>query len=56
MGKLYTVFTDHEHDKVGIPEFLFYIIVLGILFVIAHTILFMNICHIFKKRAVCEYI
>ena len=24
MEKLYTVFTDHEHDKVGIPEFCLY--------------------------------
>lgn len=38
MEKLYAVFTDYEHDKVGIPSVLF-----GDYFVVTHSILFVHV-------------
>lgn len=38
MEKLYAVFTDYEHDKVGIPSVLF-----GDCFVVTHSVLFVHV-------------
>lgn len=38
MEKLYAVFTDYEHDKVGVPSVLF-----GDYFVVTHSILFVHV-------------